>query len=631
MAKGAEYFTTLTDTVKDLTILWWAKVISWGNWGAMTERGPEKIAGNSKYKEKRAFVKRAIQRAFSSGSYYCFPLPPSCSVGSSRTQSTKLYGWANAIYRGYGPLPPSYETPTGEFCEPPSGTYYSDHNSGPETPTQLRMVDNRSPSGPFSHMPDPFRETSAYTNLGEGIYAAPDPRTVTATGFDFSNESNPWANESSNKGKKRSYKEAVASRPTSPSSATTSRNTQVAKAKYSPSTNPTSWIVRFPTAIPNDQRYPKSIIVEMVNSLPMENKKQFNFTCIAARWTHAGNIALTFDARSKSKDIEAAQLSILSKANHTRADATIKQNVPWSVIIAVNVPCRRIELTPEGIALQSPNPNEALWTPAQIIEQVKRNQSLAHASFPKPPNWTKSTETDRMKITKGSLFIYIEDADGSLAKEVTARGLYLWSSHCPARSYKEKVDLTYCDRCWNFGKQHDRCHSICRLCASTEHVEKDHLAACMACHAAHSVEILKEAAFTCPHKRCKHWSSPHPANDESCKGREVETKRIRDKKGNNKLPPNQPVLDTSLYSKPSRQQAPTQGGTPAPFQTPAPRRPVDNTPESQPGWNVINPGHGNRRANPAARPASPRAPSRQQLHGNPQSANRFHIPGDPKW
>ena len=174
LARGTEYFSTLSDTVKDLTILWWAKVISWGNWGAMTERGPEKIAGNSKYEEKRAFVKRAIQRAFTSGSYYCFLLPPSCSVGSSRTQSTKLYGWANAVYRGYGTLPPNYETPPGDFCEPPSQQeYYSDTHSGPETHPQLRMIDNRSPSGPFSHMPDPFRETSVYTTLGEGIYGAP--------------------------------------------------------------------------------------------------------------------------------------------------------------------------------------------------------------------------------------------------------------------------------------------------------------------------------------------------------------------------------------------------------------------------------------------------------------------------
>lgn len=223
------------------------------------------------------------------------------------------------------------------------------------------------------------------------LQTAPDPRTVSAVDFnDFGNLSeNPWSNSTSNSGKRKTYGDAIKSQPTSPRPSTTQPK-QIAKAKWSPSVNPTSWIVRFPTAIPEDQRYPESIVVEMVNSLTKENKQAFRFQCVTARWTHAGNLSITFSAASKDKDIESAKVSILTKAAHGRNDATISQNVPWSTVVVHNVPCRKVELV-NGVPETSAVDGDYFWSSDQIVEQLRMNSMLKNATFPKPPNWAKGT------------------------------------------------------------------------------------------------------------------------------------------------------------------------------------------------------------------------------------------------
>lgn len=126
LLKGAEYFLALADTERDDRILWWTKVIGWGNWGAPNADGKaEKMAGSATTAEKREYIKRAIYHAFAPNSYGAFLLPPTKSVGQRRAQSELSYGWENAEYKGYGMLPPNVNTPS-RWCEPP-GPFYEDY------------------------------------------------------------------------------------------------------------------------------------------------------------------------------------------------------------------------------------------------------------------------------------------------------------------------------------------------------------------------------------------------------------------------------------------------------------------------------------------------------------------------
>jgi len=125
--KGVGFFLNELEHLDDKYIVWWAKVISWGDWGALNEhRVATKVANGADIHLKRSFIKHSIYRAFEPNACCRFLLPPLKSPGRTRTQSTQSYGWGNAVYRGEGPLPS-----TGK-----SLVRYTSHPSPPKSTTK---------------------------------------------------------------------------------------------------------------------------------------------------------------------------------------------------------------------------------------------------------------------------------------------------------------------------------------------------------------------------------------------------------------------------------------------------------------------------------------------------------------
>jgi len=93
-------------------------------------------------------------------------------------------------------------------------------------------------------------------------------------------------------------------------------------------------------------------------------------------------------------------------------------------------------------------------TQEELEQELRREPLLKKAVFPKPPNWSKSKlQEPHEKFS--SVFLYIEDGDGSLAKLLTDQGLHMWSRWLRPQYFKEKINLTQCERCWAYVITHD--------------------------------------------------------------------------------------------------------------------------------------------------------------------------------
>jgi hypothetical protein len=220
----------------------------------------------------------------------------------------------------------------------------------------------------------------------------------------------------------------------------------------------------------------------------------------------------------------------------------------WSKIVLPNIPCRAQELDRD--MNEQMMEDNALWTTQQIEYELRKNPLFQNLVFTRTPDWTTPRDKFPLSATRGTIILNFEDPDGSIAKNIVDQRefrTYMFASPIYPRTWKEKVKLDQCPRCWTLDAHHDRCTEVCRICASTKHVEKDHNMACMACHTQFGIQKVSEPSHICPHIRCKNCGKDHPANDESCKARASEIQQIRANGGRrgrgNRLPPNQPILD----------------------------------------------------------------------------------------
>jgi hypothetical protein len=295
----------------------------------------------------------------------------------------------------------------------------------------------------------------------------------------------------------------------------------------------------------NENRMAPWQIMNSVNELAKNDPKIYSVTCISAKWTEAGNIVLKFDNKTKPDNVRKAGASICQRLSHGRTPNEIKlaENILWSKIVLRGVPCRNHPN--QDMDTDEDHATAPLWPMEVVDNEIKSNPVLAKLNFAAPHSWTKATVEGNNE--KGGVIVTFEDADGSLAREVEQSAVFMFAQEVRPIAWKEPVDLTQCTRCWNFSRPHEKCHIVCRICASTAHDETQHKEACMTCHHAHGKDAVLAPEFTCPHTRCKHCNGPHPANDTSCKARDHRIREVRAKKGS-RIPDNQPILDLTMYS-----------------------------------------------------------------------------------
>ena len=612
---GADFFLQQVDSLNDHQIAWWAKVISYGNWGPLDptrQFQPSKVGTSTPVQMKRTFIRRAIYRAFKVDSYGVFLIPPVGPVGKTKKATETTFDWPAHVYKGWGDFPRSSGVGPWQVVEPPV-MVETDAND-----TEDLYYEDLYPQNPvFNNNSITLEQRIDMHN--SGIPSLP-PMDV---------DTNPWVDVQRNTGK-RTYSQAAASRPNTPGpSNQTTHNTVITNQPPRPKRdtsmiNPDAWIIRFPD---NDKvvvnKLSESAIVDSVNGLVRTNPTVYRFKCLSAKWTNAGNITLKFSNTTKTSEVKKATESILERIGHKKAGATMTLNTPWTTIYFPNVPYRAHKLDEQGFLVDemadADGEDAKMWTGEQILAELKQNcPLLTHATFPRLPTWTKTTIENPLPNGKGGLHVTVEDGDGSLSAALCNTVIHMWSSAVYPKQWKERINLIQCERCWTLGAKHDKCDEICRVCASTKHTETNHNISCAKCHESHGAETVSKPDFKCPHLRCKNCSQPHLANDESCRARGQKQTEIRAMKGR---PSNQPILAPEYFTTlPSRQptpyQAPQAGGSRFSF--------ADNTPHPNPNFRPQTP-HANFMDDPSYRRYQQPARGRGSYRGRGgQSSNRFY-------
>ena len=120
--------------------------------------------------------------------------------------------------------------------------------------------------------------------------------------------------------------------------------------------------------------------------------------------------------------------------------------------------------------------------------------------------------------------------------------MYMFAQSVIPRPWKEKVNLRQCTRCWVLGTEHEKCTPLCRICASSKHIEEDHNRACGQCQLDYGAEAVQKPTHRCPHIQCRNCNQPHFSDDLACRARSEKVQSIHEK-SRGKISSYQPILD----------------------------------------------------------------------------------------
>ena len=518
LGQGANFFLNEVETASVPQLAWWCKVLSWGQWGPVEQL---QISGRGKSAEQRKqWITRAIQRAFTPGSYMCFLLRPTDQVGRTINNTVNFYGWNRCVYNGLG-------VPTRH---PPN--------------TPIKVIGPPGAAHTSPHVPP-----SSHGQYYEDVNSQPEPWTTVSHKRSYSQAASPVNNTPSGSN--------VQLPPVHPTKRT--KIDEVAQG--------TQYIVRFPGLV--EQKMTPLEITYKVNDIAKANPAAYRYTCMTAKWTQADNIVLSFNKNSDKGSIEKAKVSITQALAHGYDDeVSMTINTLWSTVVLYGVPCCA-ESTGYVDRIGEDGDVEItereLWSDQAITEELMKNDAMKGVTLAKAPTWTKGCIENR-ELTTGTVFLHMIDPDGSHAKRLLASAIWMWTKRITPSQFKVKVNLHQCTNCWSFTQQstnHTSCRPKCRKCHSHTHTEKDHNQRCMACQVTYGVEAWKKPTHYCPHDICANCNGPHPADDESCHARKETVQNIRNKRGR---APDQPILNfnPANYSVYNRNPPPhtNQGGNP---------------------------------------------------------------------
>jgi hypothetical protein len=278
----------------------------------------------------------------------------------------------------------------------------------------------------------------------------------------------------------------------------------------------TTWIIRFHGRSPPEAQKMKSR--DMFNRVNCIDKSEWPFDVVSANWTQGGSgpsILLRFSGATTHRAIETQQMKILSRLDHGVGTATLTQNLSWSKIVVMGVPCIKDYVNDEYVYTDI----------EEIVEQLKRLPQYQRLPVMLQPRWLGPLHEGQ---THADLSFAIEDPFGDLARDFLSRALWLGGMKCPVRQMKDRVAVRQCGRCWRFGQTHRACESRCRLCGRP-HGTQEHQQHCETC----TREEWSAQGKECSHLSCTNCRAArkpqhdHAADEESCPMRRMEATAAR--------------------------------------------------------------------------------------------------------
>ena len=496
----ASWFTRNANKLHIEIIRNWVKILMWGNYGPVNSGGnPSGInPNNSTDDQLRAFVHACIARAFNPTNGYRFlPVPPKpyTNIGS-KAESLSLYDWI--IYTGMGPIPNRRPGQPVKVVEPPT-------NSLPPKPQRRNPRNGLQPpqpqlvNDPVDHY-DPFAPTTS----GVG-YHAPAPQSSPELYYeDLYPVPDPWNHVGKGKNK-----------------ALTNQNSYAAKASSPPSRRPApqnrprredptqeKWVLKFPKdqKISPGAREDPSIVVDRINR---QCEHSYKIHARYAEWTEAGNLVIGFTSSTRETAVKNAEGTIRNMFSNGHPGVSFSKTVPWSKVSMPKVPC-------QGTM------SDSTFLDPELLEQAVRDshELLKDVPFVQKPDWAMDPKKRTPDITHSTVSFGIVDPDGSILSQLSKSVAFMFGTRVFPVAWKEKVDLSQCSGCWQFGPQHAACTQVCIYCGSTQHSSDDHNVNCSRCkETAAPIEEIQSEEWTCHHLRCRNCGGDHPASSEHCPGR----------------------------------------------------------------------------------------------------------------
>ena len=268
-----------------------------------------------------------------------------------------------------------------------------------------------------------------------------------------------------------------------------------------------SWIVKHPEPVLESDRLKPTAVWSKIQLI---DHSRFPVKYQQSSWTKDGRILfLHFSPDTNDEFVETQATHICQALGFP--DATMQRAVRTSKIMLARIPCRNPE-----------NP-DVLITNEQLCAELSTHDFFKDLVYTQGPKWVTPDMENKEVATA---FLQFQDPEGNYAHTILNYAIFLFGHFIVANVPLDKVDVTQCSRCWNFGKEHETCAIRCVYCGAVGHTAANHVDFCKDCH-----RLGQKDINGCVHLCCPNCKKEHSATEVKCLSRAQYISAERQKKG----------------------------------------------------------------------------------------------------
>ena len=270
------------------------------------------------------------------------------------------------------------------------------------------------------------------------------------------------------------------------------------------------WIVKHPEPIPESERLKPTAVWSKIQLI---DHSKFPVKYQQSSWTKDGRVLfLHFSPDTNDEFVETQGIHICQALGFP--GATMQRAVKTSKIMLAHIPCCNLE-----------NP-DVLITNEQLCAELSTHDFFKDLIYTQGPKWVTPDMENKEVATA---FIKFQDPEGNYARTILNYTIFLFGHFIIANVPLDKVDITQCSRCWNFGKEHKTCAIRCVYCGAVGHTAANHIDFCKDCH-----QMGQKDINSCSHLCCPNCKKEHSATEVKCLSCAQYISAERQKKGGQK-------------------------------------------------------------------------------------------------